>query len=301
MVDTVEQLDPGFELTHLERVLFPTSGLRKAGVIAYYVSVASQMLPHLRGRPLVWVRCPEGGRGKCFYQKHLGPGVPDAVERVRIQERHKSADYGVVNDETGLIALGQLDVLEVHTWCCHVARIERPDLLILDLDPHPDVGFADLAQAAHDVDNALSALGLRSFVKSTGGKGLHVVAPLEPELDWAEHLSLARSVAENLAARHPGRYLTNARKSMRKGKIYVDYLRNGRGASAVAPYSLRARAGAPAAVPLGWDELSASDHLPHFDARALITRLEAQRGDPWRGFFVLRQSVPKRVRRRLSE
>ena len=292
MVEMVSRLSPGFALTSLDKVLFPEQGLRKAEIIAYYVSVASVMLPYVARRPLVLVRCPEGRMQKCFYQKHIGKGVPDAVKRVRIKESHKSVEYASVEDANGLVALAQMGVLEIHMWGCHADQVEKPDLFVFDIDPDEGLAFELVIETALLLKQTLADVGLTSFVKTTGGKGLHVVAPVQRTLSWEQHKAFSHAVVDKLARARPDRYLTNMRKDLRKGKLFLDYLRNGRGATAIAPYSTRARAGAYVATPLRWDELTRGVKPSDFDVRSLLRRLEEQKVDPWRGLLELRQTVP---------
>ncbi len=299
MVEMVSRLAPGFALTNLDKVLYPEQGLRKAEIIAYYVSVASMMLPHVQHRPLVLVRCPHGQKQQCFYQKHVDKGVPEAVTRVAVRESKKTVNYGSVHDVNGLIALAQLGVLEIHLWGCHADQLEKPDLFVFDIDPDQGLAWDRVIDAALELKAALSELGLTSFVKTTGGKGLHVVAPVARRLDWDQHKEVAHALVQTLAERQPDRYVTNMRKELRKGKIFLDYLRNGRGATAIAPYSTRARPGAPVATPLRWDELERGAKPADYDVRSVLRRLEEQKVDPWQGFFELSQSLGAARLRRL--
>jgi bifunctional non-homologous end joining protein LigD len=298
----VEQLDVGFSLTHLEKVLYPESGLRKAELVAYYAAVASFMLPHVAKRPLMLLRCPEGRREGCFYQKHMNASVPEAVGRTMISEaRGGRAEYGFVQDLSGLVALAQLGVLEIHAWGCHVNQIEKPDLFVFDLDPDEGLAFERVTNAALNLREQLAALGLESFVKTTGGKGLHVVVPVRSQHGWQEHKEFAHGVVSAMSKAEPELYLTNMQKRARKGKIFLDYLRNTRGASAVVPYSPRAREGALIATPLTWQELEAGARPEHFDLRGVIHRLEQKTEDPWQGFFELSQGLPSAaLRQRLA-
>jgi bifunctional non-homologous end joining protein LigD len=299
MVEMVKRLAPGFALTNLDKVLYPEQGLRKAEIIAYYVSVASVMLPQVQQRPLVLVRCPEGRRQQCFYQKHVGKGIPNAVGRVSVRESAKTVDYATLHDLNGLIALAQLGVLEIHTWQCHADKLEKPDQFVFDIDPDVGLAWERVVDAALELKLALSELGLTSFVKTTGGKGLHVVVPVARRLDWEQHKAVSRAVVQALVQKQPQRYVINMRKDLRKGKIFLDYLRNGRGASAIAPYSTRARENAPVATPLRWDELEQGAKPSDFDVRSVLRRLEDQKVDPWQGFFELNQSIPAAKLRQL--
>jgi bifunctional non-homologous end joining protein LigD len=285
------RLDLGVKFTNLDKLLYPEQNLRKAELIAYYASVAPLMLPHIGGRPLTLVRCPSGSQAKCFYQKHAGQGVPDAVRRIQIAESgDKLETYLAVDDRAGLVALAQLGVLEVHTWGCHADEVEQPDQFVFDLDPAEGLAWKSVVAAAEELRERLDALKLESFVKTTGGKGLHVVVPVRRGLDWETHKAFARALTALMAKDSPTKYLINMRKDLRAGKVFLDYLRNARGATAVAPYSTRARAGAPIATPLSWDELEDETQGP--PSRTLFDILQRlSRPDPWREYFKVKQGI----------
>jgi len=288
VLQLVQGLNLGIKFSNLEKVLYPEQNLRKAELIAYYASIASVMLPHVQDRPLTLVRCPNG-RGKCFFQKHANEGVPDFVRRVPIAEAdEKFEDYLVVDDPRGLVSLAQLGVLEVHTWPCHAAQVERPDQFVFDLDPGEGLAWSAVTAATLELRDRLQALGLESFVKTTGGKGLHVVLPVRPQLDWDTHKAFASALSDAMARDSPRKYLTSMRKDQRKGRVFLDYLRNGRGATAVAPYSTRAREGATVATPLSWDELEAKTQ-PSFNVGSVLGRLSQP--DPWREYSKLKQTI----------
>jgi bifunctional non-homologous end joining protein LigD len=280
----------GQRLTHPDRVLYPHPALTKLALARYYERISSWMLPHVQGRPLTLVRCPQGVNGHCFFMKHSGVWSPPALQKVQIQEKTKVGDYLVVRDLSGLIALVQMDVLEIHTWNARIEQIELPDRLVFDLDPGPRVPFREVVEAARLVRGALARLKLESFVKTTGGRGLHVVVPLAP-IDWARGLAFSRVVAEFIAAENPRRYTTALAKSGREDKILIDYLRNNRAHTAVATYSTRARPGAPVSVPIAWDELGPKLWSDRYTVVNLPRRLAAQREDPWPRFFSLRQRI----------
>ena len=240
-------------LTHPDRVYYPDLGFTKLDLALYYVSIADAVLPHLEGRPLTLVRCPDGVGGETFYQKHPGFWTPPQVRRFAVPG--EAEEYLYVDSVPGLVALAQAGILEIHPWNSRVARLEEPDQVIFDLDPDEALPFSRVAAAARRVRALLTELGLESFVKTTGGKGLHVCVPLEPEHGWEELEEFTRAVAQRLARDEPGTFTANMAKAHRKGKVYVDYLRNVRGANAVGAYSTRARAGAPVSVPVDWDEL----------------------------------------------
>jgi bifunctional non-homologous end joining protein LigD len=290
-------LPVGIPLTNLDKVLFPESGTTKGAVIAYLAAVADWMLPHLGGRPLTLVRCPDGRHRFCFYQKHAKVGIPASVGRVPIEEEGKVAEYLRVDDLAGLVALGQLGVLELHTWACHADDVERPDLLVFDLDPDPAIGWAPVVAAAVELRDRLAAVDLETFVTTTGGKGLHVVAPLIRRHDWEVHKAFSKKIVEAMAAAAPGRFVTTAAKARRTGKIFLDYLRNGRGATFITPYSPRAREGATVATPITWDELGAGVDPARFTIESVPRRLGQLAEDPWRRMRAVRQSITERARR----
>lgn len=289
--DTSENIVAGVTITHPERVIFPEGDITKLDVAKYYESIAEWIIPHIAGRPLTLVRCPGGSTGKCFYQKHLTDSMPASVHGVNIKEKDEVEEYLVVSDVTGLIALVQLGALEFHPWPAREDKVERPDRLVFDLDPAEEVTWGDIMQGAKEVRDLLTALGLESFVRTSGGKGLHVVAPIDRRTTWERHIEFARGVAETLVRAAPDRYTATMSKAKRRGKIFVDYLRNQRGATAVASYSTRARAGAPVAAPLSWDELSSKTKPDMYTVANIGDRLAQLRSDPWKGFSQLRQSI----------
>jgi bifunctional non-homologous end joining protein LigD len=294
----VRELPLRVKLTSLDKVLYPEEGITKAALAAYLAVVADRMLEHAAARPLTLVRCPEGRRRKCFFQKHAGPGVPPEVGRTDVTEEDGVArPYMVVHDLDGLVGLAQIGTLEIHTWGSRVDRLERPDLLVLDLDPGPGLGWDDVVRAALDVRGLLRRLDLESFVKTTGGKGLHVTVPIARRHDWDDVKSFTRAIAEHLARLHPDRYVATAAKARRRGKIFVDWLRNARGATFVTPYSPRARAGAPVATPITWDELERGVSPAAFDMTSVLARLAA--ADPWANMRGLRQTIRAAARREL--
>ncbi|MEK0082369.1 non-homologous end-joining DNA ligase [Benzoatithermus flavus] len=280
----------GIALTHPDRVLFPEQGITKRELARYHETVADWILPELAGRPLSLVRCPQGRRKACFFQRHPGATVPDRVETVAIPGEPEP--YLAVRDLPGLIALVQIGVLELHPWPARAATPEHPDRLILDLDPGEGAPFEGVVAAARIAREMLTGLGLASFVKTTGGRGLHVVVPLASAHGWAAHQAAAKTLAERLAATAPDRLTTAIRKAERRGRIFVDWLRNARGASAVAPYSPRARTGAPVAMPLAWDELGPGLDPATFTVRT-VPGLLRNRPDPWAGIASLRQALPE--------
>jgi bifunctional non-homologous end joining protein LigD len=285
------------KLTNPERVLYPEQGITKRELAGYYDLVADRMLPHVRDRLLTLVRCPEGTGKKCFYQKHVIPGLHPSIREAPFREEDGTIGrYMAIDDATGLVALVQIGVLEVHVQGARASDAERPDLLVFDLDPDEGLPWERVVEAAVRTRDVLDALGLRSFLKTTGGKGLHVVVPVEPRLDWQETKAFTKSVAESIVRHEPDRYVATMSKAKRKGKVFVDYLRSSRGASAICVYSTRRRAGAPVSTPLSWDELGRI-RSDYFSVRNLPARLRALRRDPWEGFFEVRQTITDAMRR----
>jgi bifunctional non-homologous end joining protein LigD len=281
----------GVKLTHADRVLYPEQGITKRELALYFEHIADWILPHVAGRPLTLVRCPEGHNKQCFYQRHVTDSAREWIRPVPISEKGKLVNYVAVDNLQGLIALVQMGVLELHTWGSTTDRIDRPDRLIFDLDPDPEISWEPLKQAAESLRAYLSDLGLSSFVKTTGGKGLHVVVPLVPKIDWDTAKEFSRQVAQQMVRRAPDRYTATMSKAKRRGKIYIDYLRNAKTATAVAAYSTRARAGAPVSVPLRWEELGADSRGNHFNVRNTPERLSQVGKDPWHDYETARRAI----------
>jgi bifunctional non-homologous end joining protein LigD len=279
----------GVRITHPERVLFPELGATKLDLALYYESAAERLLPHLAGRPLSILRCPEGTAAACFYQKHLTAGFGSAVRGIPVREKEGKRDYLGVDDLQGLIQLVQHGAIELHPWGSRADKIDLPDRLVLDLDPAPDVPWKRVVAAALALRELLEELGLSSFPRTTGGKGLHVVLSLARRAGWDDVKGFARELGAALARRDPEAFVLVATKARRGGRIYVDYLRNARGATAVAPYSVRARPAATVATPLAWKELTTRLDPARFDLRSVPRRLAS--ADPWEGFFEARQAL----------
>jgi len=291
----------GVTITHPDRVLFPEQGLTKQALAEFYMTVAPLALPHVADRPLSLLRCPRGRARTCFFQKHLGPGAPDAIGAVEVPEQDGTELYPLVREAAGMVGLVQLGVLEVHPWGSRADRLERPDRLILDLDPAPDVPFDRVKDAARVMREVLADLGLESFVKTTGGKGLHVVAPLDRRADWDTLKGFSRAIAQLLERSAPKDYVATASKAKRGGRIFVDWLRNGPGATAVAPYVTRARPGAPVATPLAWEELDTLTSGAAWTVVNFPERLaQVRRADPWAGFFEQRQTLTAAALRKVG-
>jgi bifunctional non-homologous end joining protein LigD len=278
-------------ISNPDRVVYPELGLAKRDVARYYEAVAGAIVPHLRGRPLTLFHCPDGLAGECRFMKHSKVWAPEAVRRVAIREKTKTGEYLVVDDARALLSVVQMDVLELHTWNSTTDRLEEPDRIVLDLDPGPAVAFAEVVRAARLVRDALAALGLASFAKTTGGAGLHVVVPLVPVRPWQECLAFARGFAGAIARHDPRRFTVAFAKAGRERKILLDYLRNNRTNTSVAAYSTRAREGAPVSVPVAWDELGPRLRPERHTIRTVPRRLAAQRVDPWAGYDAARRPL----------
>ncbi|GEN28087.1 ATP-dependent DNA ligase [Halovibrio variabilis] len=275
----------GVRLTHPDRILFPEQGLTKLDLARYYENIQDWILPHLARRPLSLVRCPQGRTDECFFQKHPRSAIPDSVPRVKISEKQGNADYLYVESAADLVGLVQAGALEIHPWGSHIDDVEHPDILVFDLDPSPGVNWKEILRVASTLRDRLESLGMQSFVRTTGGKGIHLVVPLVPEADWEQAKAFARAVAQLHASDDPERLTTQTSKTKREGLLFIDYLRNGRGNTAVASYSVRARQGAPVAVPVRWDELNAALRADRYSVSNLRRRLAALREDPWEGFL----------------
>lgn len=288
------------ELTHPDRILYPNQGLTKRALAEYFVQVAEWMLPYVQDRILTLVRCPKGQGAECFFQKHPGKGIPAPLRTVEIQEREKLADYLVLDDVAGLVSLVQMGALEVHVWGARADRPERPDQLVFDLDPGPGVTWEGVTEAALAVRAELSELDLQSFVKTSGGKGLHVVVPVERRADWELAKTFCHAVAERICASDPKKFVCSMNKAKRSGRVFIDYLRNSRGATSVCAYSPRAREGAPVSTPLAWNELTGPVDPREYNVRTIPDRLASLGDDPWAGYADVHQSITKRMLRRLG-
>ncbi len=280
----------GVTLTHPERVYWKDAGVSKQDLAAHYAAVWRLMEPHVAGRVLAIVRCPEGHTGECFFQKHAANGLDR--ERLKLVKEPNGKTSIAVKDLEGLISLVQFGALEIHVRGSRIDDLERADRLVFDFDPGPGVEWKEIATAAREARDFLTDLKLESFLKTTGGKGLHVVVPVAP-VPWDEAKAFARSFAEAMAATAPDRYTTTIRKSARKGRLFIDYLRNSREATAIAPWSTRARDGATVAVPIDWSELGRLKSSNPFTVTNLSARLKRTKADPWQAMLRLKQKLPK--------
>jgi bifunctional non-homologous end joining protein LigD len=296
----------GVRLSHPDRPLYPEVGITKQGLAEFYLSIADWILPHVKGRPLTLVRCPQGLQadkedGGCHYMKHTDVWAPEALRRVRIKEKTKVGEYLVIEDIAGVVGLVQMDILEIHTWNSLADAVEHPNRVVFDLDPGPQVKWATVVEAARVLRGALASLELESFVKNTGGRGLHVVVPIAPDRTWDECLTFSRDLASAIARRNRDQYTVALAKAGREDKILIDYLRNNRTNTSVAAFSTRARPTAPVSVTLTWEELTPRIPSDHYTALTVRDRLSRLRFDPWQGYWRCRQKLSKAAMRAAAD
>jgi bifunctional non-homologous end joining protein LigD len=279
-------------ITHPEKILDPESGMTKQALAEYYVAVAEHMLPHIANRPLSVVRCPEGSGKPCFFQKHIGRGLPRGVKSQPVPNRKTGAveQYLSLDSAEGLLGLAQMGVLEIHPWGSRNNALDKPDRIVFDLDPDAAISWPTLAAAAEELRARLKKLHLESFLKSTGGKGLHLVVPIEPEFDWSAIKNFAHALVLEMESKDPSLYISKMTKAARTGKIYLDYLRNDRGSTSIAPFSPRARSGAPVAMTLDWKELRAESR-PQFHVSDFADWRSRPKRDPWKRMESNRQRL----------
>jgi bifunctional non-homologous end joining protein LigD len=283
----------GVAITHPERVVYPDDGITKGDVAAYYAAVADWILPELVNRPLSMVRCPGGTDSACFFQKHHAAKLGSSVRAIPLEEKEGEDEYVYIRDLTGLLQLVQMNTLEFHPWGSRVDKPDSPDRIVLDLDPAPGVAWEAVVEVARGIRELLDGMALASFVRTSGGKGLHVVVPFRRGPGWPAVKAFCESLADAMVERDPDRYIATASKAKREGKIFIDWLRNARGATSVCNWSLRARQGAPVAMPLRWDELGKIAGGAAFGMQAALERAARLKADPWEGMARLQQRLPK--------
>ena len=285
-------------ITHPERVVFPGTAITKGDVAGYYAAVIEWMLPEIEKRPLSIIRCPDGAGAACFFQKHHADKLGAHVGSILLKEKTGSDRYLYVDDPRGVLELVQMNALEFHPWGSRIDEPEKPDRLVFDLDPAPGIGWSDLVAAAKDVHARVRKHGLESFPRLSGGKGVHVVVPIRRGPVWDDAKAFCERIAHEMAADEPHRYLATASKAAREGRIFIDWLRNARGATSVASFSLRARAGAPVAMPVKWEELARIRSPNAFDLATALKRVKAMRAHPWGDYAKTKQSLPRASTRR---
>jgi bifunctional non-homologous end joining protein LigD len=272
-------------------VIYPAEQITKIDFARYFAAIARAVVPHVAGRPLTLVHCPQGLAGKCAYMRHTKAWGPVALRRVRIREKTKIGEYLVADDIAGVVSLVQMGMVEIHTWNATADDIERPNRIVWDLDPGPEVPWSEVVASARQVRGVLAALDLECWVKTTGGRGLHVVAPIRPDRNWSECLTFSRRVAEMLARADAGRYTTTFAKRGRERLILIDYLRNNRTNTSIAAYAARARPGAAVSMPISWRGLTARLNPHDFTVLSVPTRLRRLRAEPWEDYWRCRQRL----------
>jgi bifunctional non-homologous end joining protein LigD len=272
-------------------VIYAAEQITKIDLAGYYAAIARLVVPHVAGRPLTLVHCPQGLAGKCAYMRHTKVWGPGALRRVRIREKTKLGEYLVADDIAGVVSLVQMGMVEIHTWNATADDIERPNRIVWDLDPGPEVPWSEVVAAARQVRGVLAALDLECWVKTTGGRGLHVVAPIRSERDWSDCLAFSRQVAEMLARADPTRYTTAFAKRGREGLILIDYLRNNRTNTSIAAYASRARPGAAVSMPISWRRLTRRLDPQDFTVLSVPTRVRRLRAEPWEDYWRCRQRL----------
>ncbi|GGZ34904.1 DNA ligase D [Asticcacaulis endophyticus] len=285
----------GVRISHPDRIVYPGTDITKADIAEYYLSVANHILPHIAGRPISMIRCPEGIGGDCFFQRHMGLAKMANVKDSGIKVKGRRESYIMIEDAKGLISLIQWGVIEIHPWGCMAADPDRPDRMIFDLDPDPDAKWQDVIEGAVDVRDRMAEFGLESFLKTTGGKGVHVTVPITPDHDWDAIKAFTRAVAQSMEHDNPKRYIATASKAARKGKVFIDYLRNDHTATAIAPFAVRARDGATVATPIAWDELTPKLLPADFTISTVPKRLKTLKTDPWADVFKVKQSLSGQI------
>ena len=286
-------MDPsvrGIRISHPDRVIYPELGFSKLDLVRYYERIGETMLPHVVDRPLTLVHCPDGLNAPCNYMRHRKVWGPDVLRRVKIREKTKTGEYLVIDDDKGIIALAQMGVVEIHTWNSTSRDVERPNRLVWDFDPGPKTRWADVVASAKAIRDMLETLGLQTWLKTTGGHGLHVVAPIVPQRQWDECLEFARAVATALAATNPALYTITFAKQGREAKILIDYLRNNRTNTSVCAYSARARESATVSMPIDWSALSTRLRPERFTVETVGRKKLA---DPWKDYWKTKQKISK--------
>jgi bifunctional non-homologous end joining protein LigD len=290
----------GVRISHPDRVIDKSTGTRKIDLVQYYESVADWMLPHLQDRPVSLVRAPEDIGGELFFQKHSQKlSIPNVTQHPGLDPDHPP----LITVETikALVGAAQMGTVEFHTWNAVAANIEKPDRVVFDLDPDAALGWERMIEAAQLTRSLLEELGLTSFCKTSGGKGLHVVVPLAKQAGWDEVKNFSQAVAQHMATMLPKYFSAKMGAQNRKQKIFIDYLRNNRGSSTVAAFSARARPGLGVSVPLAWDEVEATTGGDQWNIENLHERLAGLKSDPWADYAKTRQRITAAMRKRLDE
>lgn len=279
----------GVRISHPSRLIYPAQRISKLDLARYFDQIADWIVPHLIGRPLTLVHCPDGIAAPCNYLRHAKAWGPNALRRVRIREKTKTGEYLIADNVEGVVSLAQMGIVEIHTWNSTDDDIERPNRIVFDLDPGPRVTWKQVVAAATLVRDVLKTLGLASWVKTTGGRGLHVVLPIKPEREWSACLAFARDVSEAVKRTDPDLYTTTFAKAGREDKLLVDYLRNNRTNTSVCAFSPRARPGALVSMPVAWRDLASGP--ARWTLRAVPMQLKRTRSDPWADYWSTKQRL----------
>lgn len=289
----IENDEQSVKFTHPEKIIYKNEKITKSIIVDYYREVSDLFLQFSKDRPLSLVRCPNGSSQKCFYQKHPGLGQTlNLLKKFKVKEKSKSTTYTALENFLGLKQLVQMNALEIHVWNTHYQKLMSPDQVVLDFDPDPSVSFKAVVSAVKEMKKILDKLKLKSFVKTTGGKGLHIHIPIAAIYTWDEVRAFARALADIMVENAPDKYIATMSKEKRKGKIFIDYLRNGFGATAIAPYSLRARALSSVAMPLEWSELASLKSSDFFTLKKALLKIKSRKKDPWEKINSLEQKIP---------
>lgn len=289
--DEQEKEDP--QVTHPGKILFPAPGISKGDLAEYYESIGERMLPFIKDRPLSIVRCPSGRQKNCFFQKHVKESMGNGIKPVKVPGDRQ--EYISVENVQGLISLVQLGTLEIHPWGSRRDKPDRPDFIVFDIDPGEGAGWDLVKNAAREMKDLLDQLGLKSFLKTSGGKGLHVYVPIRRRSAWKEVRDFSHAVSTRMKNRDPDHFIDTMSKEQRKGKIFIDYLRNSQGSTSVAPYSTRAKKGAPLSVPLRWDELGSLEDSAQYTMKNIHSRLSRLKQDPWDEYLNSNQSLTNEI------
>ena len=288
----VEPSEEDQTITHPEKILFPSEKISKKNILDYYQKISSYMIPLIKDRPLSVLRCPKGATEKCFYQKHLGAGDSSKYFHIfKVREKSKREKYFSINSVRGLIQLVQMNAFEIHNWNSHYQTLLKPDQIVIDFDPSPELPFKKVVNACFELKKILDKLKLKSFVKVTGGKGVHVHIPIVPIYDQYIVKAFAKAIVDKMVEQNPELYLASISKKLRTGKIYIDYLRNSFGATEVAPYSIRAKEVSAVALPIEWSELPKVKSPDQFTIKKALQKIAKRKSDPWENILATEQKI----------
>lgn len=276
------------EITNPDKIIFDKQKITKKDIVLYYQKVYNRMFPYLKNRLISTIRCPEGINGECFFKKHLGIYNKGIGMVEVLNEKGEREDYYFIKDISGLIAEAQMNTIEFHIWGSTIKKLDKPDMLVFDLDPDEKLDLQKVRQGVRDLKSILDELSLISFLKTSGGKGYHIVIPIKPSINWDKFRQFAKNIAEIMETKWPGRYTSNVRKVNRKNKIFVDWIRNIKGATSVAPYSLRIKDKATVSMPIKWSEL---DKITPYEITMKEALKRMGRKDPWANFFKIKQEL----------